>query len=68
MACEVEANTTESGSVTVALDFDGAQTAVSELISAVLAVYEIADLSIVEPGLEGVVHQIYSAREVVCRP
>ncbi|MFI1018487.1 ATP-binding cassette domain-containing protein [Streptomyces sp. NPDC020965] len=68
VVCEVETDATGGVSGTVALRFDGAHTAVSELISAVLARYQVADLSIVEPALEGVVHQIYSAREPVCHP
>jgi ABC-2 type transport system ATP-binding protein len=39
-----------------------AQTPVQHLIAALNARYAIADLSIVEPDLEGVVRQIYDER------
>lgn len=43
------------------LRFDPARTQVADLIGAVLARYEVTDLSIVEPELEGVIRQIYAA-------
>ncbi|GAA4735731.1 ABC transporter ATP-binding protein [Phytohabitans rumicis] len=43
------------------LRFDPARTQVADLIGAVLAAYPVTDLSIVEPDLEGVIHQIYAA-------
>jgi len=46
----------------VRLRFEGERTAASDLIAGLAARYPIADLSIVEPELEGVVHQIYSHR------
>jgi ABC-2 type transport system ATP-binding protein len=46
----------------VRLRFSGEQTAASDLIAGLAAHYPIADVSIVEPDLEGVVHQIYSHR------
>jgi len=46
----------------VRLRFEGERTAASDLIAGLAARYPIADLSIVEPELEGVVHQIYSRR------
>ena len=42
--------------------FVSAQTPVQDLIAALNARYPIADLSIVEPDLEGVVRQIYDER------
>jgi len=42
------------------LRFDPARTQPAALIAAVLARYEVPDLSIVEPELEGVIHQIYA--------
>ena len=45
---------------TVRLRFEGGRTAASDLIAALAARYSIADVSIVEPDLEGVVRQIYS--------
>jgi ABC-2 type transport system ATP-binding protein len=45
---------------TVRLRFEGGRTAASDLIAALAARYSIADVSIIEPDLEGVVHQIYS--------
>ena len=47
---------------TVRLRFEGGRTAASDLIAALAARYSIADVSIVEPDLEGVVRQIYSRR------
>ena len=46
----------------VRLRLEGERTAASDLIAGLAARYPIADLSIVEPELEGVVHQIYSRR------
>ncbi|WP_243744911.1 ABC transporter ATP-binding protein [Streptomyces hainanensis] len=46
----------------VTLRFDPAGTRVADVITAVLARHEVTDLSLVEPGLEGVVHRIYAAR------
>jgi ABC-2 type transport system ATP-binding protein len=43
----------------VRLRFEGGRTAASDLIAALAARYSIADVSIVEPDLEGVVRQIY---------
>ena len=43
------------------LRFDPAETQVADLIGAVLARYEVTDIAIVEPELEGVVRQIYAA-------
>ena len=43
------------------LRFDPARTQVADLIGAVLARYDVTDLSIVEPELEGVIRQIYAA-------
>jgi ABC-2 type transport system ATP-binding protein len=43
------------------LRFDPAETQVADLIGAVLATHRVTDLSIVEPDLEGVIRQIYSA-------
>lgn len=42
--------------------FEGKQTAVSQLIAGLTAKYPVADLSIVEPDLEGVVRRIYAGR------
>ncbi|GAB2905468.1 ABC transporter ATP-binding protein [Streptomyces mayteni] len=47
----------------VTLRFDPAGTRVADVVAAVLARHEVTDLSLVEPGLEGVVHRIYAARE-----
>ncbi|MFF3377826.1 ATP-binding cassette domain-containing protein [Streptomyces sp. NPDC002680] len=44
------------------LRFDPALTQPAELIAAVLARCEVTDLSIVEPALEAVIHQIYQDR------
>jgi ABC-2 type transport system ATP-binding protein len=44
------------------IQFETARTPVQDLIGALNARYPIADLSIVEPDLEGVVRQIYSER------
>lgn len=44
----------------VRLRFKGGRTAASDLIAALAARYSVADVSIVEPDLEGVVRQIYS--------
>ena len=43
----------------VRLRLEGGRTAASDLIAALAARYSIADVSIVEPDLEGVVRQIY---------
>ncbi|CAL9437558.1 Vitamin B12 import ATP-binding protein BtuD [Streptomyces sp. enrichment culture] len=51
----------EPGRVT--LRFDPARTPAAEVIAAVLARHEVTDLSLPAPGLEGVVHRIYAARE-----
>lgn len=45
--------------------FEARLTPVQDLIGAVNARYPVLDLSIVEPDLEGVVHQIYREREPV---
>jgi ABC-2 type transport system ATP-binding protein len=50
---------------TARIRFEARTTPVQELISAVNARYPVLDLSIVEPDLEGVVHQIYREREPV---
>ncbi|NLT54340.1 MAG: ATP-binding cassette domain-containing protein [Actinomycetales bacterium] len=47
---------------TVRLRFEGGRTAASDLIAALAAEFSVADVSIVEPDLEGVVRQIYSRR------
>lgn len=44
------------------IQFESAKTPVQDLIAALNARYPIADLSIVEPDLEGVVRQIYDER------
>lgn len=44
------------------LRFDPERTQVSDLIAAVLAEHQVSDLAIVEPELEGVIHQIYNQR------
>jgi ABC-2 type transport system ATP-binding protein len=44
------------------IQFESARTPVQDLIAALNARYPIADLSIVEPDLEGVVRQIYDER------
>lgn len=44
------------------IQFETARTPVQDLIAAVNARYPVADLSIVEPDLEGVVRQIYNER------
>jgi ABC-2 type transport system ATP-binding protein len=44
------------------IQFESARTPVQDLIGALNARYPIADLSIVEPDLEGVVRQIYDER------
>jgi viologen exporter family transport system ATP-binding protein len=44
------------------IQFESARTPVHDLIAALNARYPIADLSIVEPDLEGVVRQIYDER------
>lgn len=44
---------------TVRIRFEGGRTAASDLIAGLASVYAIADVSIVEPDLEGVVRQIY---------
>jgi ABC-2 type transport system ATP-binding protein len=49
---------------TVRIRFEGGRTTASGLISALAARYPIADVSIVEPDLEGVVRKIYSRREL----
>jgi ABC-2 type transport system ATP-binding protein len=49
----------------VRIRFEARHTPVQNLISAVNARYPVLDLSIVEPDLEGVVHQIYREREPV---
>jgi ABC-2 type transport system ATP-binding protein len=46
----------------VRIQFESARTPVQNLIAALNARYPIADLSIVEPDLEGVVRQIYDER------
>ena len=48
---------------TRALLFDPEKAASADVIASVLADHQVTDLSIVEPELEGVVHQIYAARE-----
>ncbi|MDT0344393.1 ATP-binding cassette domain-containing protein [Streptomyces sp. DSM 44938] len=53
----------EDGPGAVTLRFDPARTQVAEVIAAVLAGHEVTDLSLVEPGLESVVHRIYASRE-----
>ncbi|MGA8116441.1 MAG: ATP-binding cassette domain-containing protein [Actinocatenispora sp.] len=58
---KVEEDEAEPGSVS--LSFDPEQIRVSDLVADVLARHAVTDMSIVEPELEGVVHQIYSARE-----
>jgi ABC-2 type transport system ATP-binding protein len=52
-----------AGDGAVELLFDPAVTQVADVIAAVLARHAVRDLSIVEPELERVVHQIYAARE-----
>ena len=47
----------------VTLRFDPARVQVAEVVAAVLARHAVTDLSLIEPGLEGVVHGIYAARE-----
>ena len=50
------------GEGTVGLTFDPESTQSADVIAAVLARHSVTELSIVEPALEGVVHQIYAAR------
>ena len=50
---------------TVRLRFEGGRTAASDLIAALAAEYPVADVSIVEPDLEGVVRQLYGRPEVL---
>ena len=47
------------------LRYDPARTATADLVSGVLARYPVADLSIVEPDLAGVVREIYANRSVL---
>jgi ABC-2 type transport system ATP-binding protein len=58
----VEVATAEYG--TVSLLFDPVRTKSTDVITSVLARHEVKDLSLVEPALENIVHQIYAAREV----
>ncbi len=55
---------TQEGAV-ARIRFEAGQTPVQDLIAAVNARYPVVDLSIVEPDLEGVVHQIYGERQPV---
>jgi ABC-2 type transport system ATP-binding protein len=50
---------------TVRLRFEGGRTAASDLIAALAREYPVADVSIVEPDLEGVVRQLYGRPEVL---
>jgi viologen exporter family transport system ATP-binding protein len=49
---------------TVRLRFEGGRTTASGLIAALAERYAVADVSIVEPDLEGVVRQLYGRREL----
>jgi ABC-2 type transport system ATP-binding protein len=46
------------GELRLEIEFDPRQIAVTDLIAAVIARYQVSDIAIVEPDLEGVVRQI----------
>ncbi|WP_020580046.1 ABC transporter ATP-binding protein [Actinopolymorpha alba] len=47
------------------LRFDPETVQVADVIAAVLARHQVSDLAIIEPELEGVIHQIYAQRSVI---